>query len=329
MGTEARPGVNGAETYQAIKDIQRDWRLAGKDVGILRRLGQSVELPHAVSSRVYDLTLDNLPWYVTQKEPDIADRLRNSHPIPIIAFSLVADERSFDQTIGVANRLDYPADLEDPVSKEAWKNGVNLLTEVATEITDIHIRTSLHHSRQRSRFLGRDLNLVGYGGSLRELQDLIGEEDLYSFQDALIMSHLTGDNSHIESQMQRFGWQSFNEGARAIGSRATPLEELDKSRLKLSKEAAGFVRSNQPGVLNILVNEAVLHGSLGAEAVLAGVYGLVRKTPQALDALYFGLRQLKTAHLYLSGFPKVLIHEMIHYFTQDKARLGFMPLKAK
>ncbi len=329
MVTEARPGVNGRETFQTIKDVQRNWRLAGQDVGFLRRLGQSVELPQSVSAMVYDATVNNLPWYMTEQVPDIRERLRDTHPVPIIAISLIADERSLDKTVGISTQVAYPERFEDESSRGAWENGAEVLTEVATEIIEVQARTSLHHSQQRSRFLAGNLDLIAYGRSFMEIQELIGEEVIYDFHDALAISHMTGDNSYVQSRMQMFGWKDFDEAAIVIGSKATPLEKVDDSRLRLSKSVAGFVRSYQPGIVNILANDLVLNGSLGAEALLAGVHGLFRRAPYALDALYFGLRHLKDSHLYLSWLSKALVHEMVHYLSQDNTRLGFIPLKVK
>lgn len=279
-------------TYaEYVKESQALWKRSKQGVyGEGLAFSQSVAWPKPAANALFRTLVNHLPT-----DPETKKSILNSHPAPLITVGWHYDKRLYQDRF----QIDYPEGLNDE-EKKAWINGLELLTEVATD----GLFHYMHKGVAKARSSLDDVTNQGVGTHQPVTEFLAeklgGKAHVRLMRETLMQAVLRSDQTSTNRTLQIYDISDLNELAIALGQGHTYRDH-------------GFVGtppSQRP--------------ETGAETLLrpGGEYSL--SFPGVIN---YPVRNYILTVLGLGYIPYALAHELIHYATDDLNRIGLIPLK--
>lgn len=345
---------------EMVRSSQGHW---GQQVNHTQ-LSQAVDLPHSLSSRIYEFALDNLPDYIP---PETKQALRMTHPVPIIGLSILVDPRIGTRHEGSINFAGFDSkDLETTLHRV---NGLKILGEIAADnlVRDIlskASRTMIQHqtplSRIRRRAIQALLSVSQEAGTTVQsilisalAQRTIGDE--HEFNQQLAVAYITKDTRAIDLLIKQMGARATRVEmsniydlatilSRQIGFRygvenpmgnqdiaafiTAPREPSLGARVRESSSMNGLVTAANPGVINIILLGKMWDSFFlltGVGAVgLTAASDLFRNPLASLLALGGGSLLSYTSLRSSVRLITYTIHEIAHYLSMDGKSVGLI-----
>lgn len=336
---------------QLVTISQQKWREQQR----LLSLKQSHELPQAFSEWMYGLVLDNLPSYIPQ---DVRQRVRETHPTPLITVGAVPDARMEGNSHEGSIQRTFPQHTSrDNILPLIY--GMEVLDEIVANTITHDVITNLIDDMQQSSFPGKklgthmlslalDAHKKKNGSAAGEMAvDILANAtlgDAEAFKRELVRAALSGDATEVNNTLTKahemakgksIDISTLDALAIFIGENPVLRYGPDKTRReRMSSEyftkylqivGCGSIR--YPGVvqivtLNQLIDTLILSVEAGAFA------GFMQSHNWAflLSALVNVLPS-KEAVDSLAGTVYTAIHEIAHYLCMDTTRRG-LPLES-
>jgi hypothetical protein len=224
---------SGQDFRNTVIESQKRWKSLKKSP--MKELSQSVDIPEAVSKNLVNLVVDNLPSYVSE---NFKQELKNNHPNPIIAASVLVDNRMLIDKTSV--HISTPEWLNDD-DVEAWVNGLTVLNEIATDTLAHDVISNLGRKNKWFLPVAGVLNfdsktVTAYTKGLTKAEKIFGGKKKFeSFRQNLILTMLTGDNGVINKQLGDLGYQDIDRFALELGREAKYTDDLEWLPKKFDK----------------------------------------------------------------------------------------------
>jgi hypothetical protein len=305
---------------------------------------QTTEVRPSICEKYLLFVLDNLPEYIPE---EVVKSIRDEHPPPIIGVSVFMDNREMGAALdGVTppyqNRFVIPSNLSGE-QLDAWREGIWVLNEVATEILAQDIikvaagRSSTKYKRLLNYLANKTPNSrVTHKGN-QTLKDI--SPDSNKIQQALVNCMLSGERTIIDAELNKIGIHDLDELAIRFGEKLSyggqkldiyPYGEkeprikkaLDLTKNNLRSFISGMSSSNlHPGVIEVRMAPYIMH--------LSAIFMVLNRIP--IDTIFAPISALllygvsrETLHN-ATRTPRNLIHEMCHYISSDTDHYGLRP----
>jgi len=270
-------------------------------------LSQSWELNPENSQYVFSLILKNLPGYISDTlKQDIID----NHPTPIIGYSVLEDDRlknvkekgPYQFFLRVPDNID----LNNEDELRAWKGGVNIFNEIATDTLALDIMKNIPKNENNilnqmfayftMNIPGGKPKLLGIPKAEKEIKNMVGESSYEKFKQSLVIAMLSGDTSEVDRLLKNKQLVSLNSVALDLGKKyayGLKSPEFSKKKSKIMKTLTspiGHAPINYPGIIDLRIIPAI-------------------NVPQTT--------------------PRVIFHETCHYMGQGCNHYGLLEGKYK
>lgn len=298
---EAKKSKKETDFSTYVQVSQTFWRSQKK--APFETLSQSWELSPKNAQYLFELVLHNLPDYI---DKSLKQDIKDSHPTPIIGFSVLKDERAIrrEDKGPYISYLEIPEipDIDSEDGVIAYIKGVEVINEIATDTLALEIMQNIPKNEfdtlnQMFAEIAMNLprgkdKLIGLPKAEKEIMDIVGESSYEEFKQNLVISMLTGDKSTINQFLEK-----------------KELDDLDTIALSLGKNHGYDKRS--PAYPSNLTNRLI-------RRLLPPV--------GTTDMGYPGIINIGLMHaiLYPHKAPRVVIHELCHYMGDGQNHFGLI-----
>jgi hypothetical protein len=352
---ETTEAVSKGNFREIVKKGQESWRsLKAKP---WMEFSQAADLPEYVNKSFFNALEDNLPDYIPDK---VRENLKNTHPIPIISVGVLIDKRTEkyeNSFIELETRL--PSNIA-PEEEENWAIGIELLDEIATDTLALDILNNMANNPKENKAKWYKPFVRAFNSTSKELKACergieivrraFGEQRFEKFRRSLIVGMLTGDNSSANEMATELGFGDINRLAESLGRRSFygqtkedrgkifksfyDEEEDSRGRTRNSLSLGGLYSSPFPGVIQIIGMTPSIHSAaiaLNSTIVVQSLDKLMHSRDPVDKIFYFSTALLNVIAAGLNvpsatSSPRVVIHEMVHYLSQDVNHVGLYPV---
>lgn len=228
--TEVETGFGKLSFREIVENRQKRWVSLKKNP--FTELSQTIDIPSLISKNLMSLVLDNLPSYIP---PELRQRLKETHPNPIISTGLLVDQRVFHNDKGTKPSFLVPKNI-DGKDKPSYERGLELLDEIANDTLAQEI---LHQLGSKYKWFkpvsavleNRNPIRSGYKSGLEEIENDFGSKKEFElFRKKLVLAMLTGKNDEVDIHLMtlRHRYKSIDEFAIKIGEAAEYSDTLMK-----------------------------------------------------------------------------------------------------
>lgn len=331
-----------SQTFRRLVEREKALWRANKKPGLTQK-SQAIDLPESISRKITNSIVECLPDFVPD---ELRHRLLENHPAPIFAFSVKGDKRLDMEELGVPF-YGYVPNYGDDKLLEVWFKGMRILEEATTHM--LTQETVKRLGRKHKWFYPQELasrrmssHTSAYSGYLQRLkQSFSGEDNGETFMRGLVLSMLSGDDTYANEALKR-NKGDINQLALYVG-RALSGEETEKHETgvkggvssKIGKTLSNTytvatVRIHNPGIIEI----SILEPYLAAGVTSGGITGMEIAINNAVNnkpfsGLIFASAIFLAAGAVINTTPSTMVHEVIHYLSQDIDHGGFTKVKQK
>lgn len=346
---ESEKGNSQSSFSELVRNSQQRWI---EHPGPMLAMDRSHTLPEGFRNWAYQLVLDHLPDYIS---PEDKQRIRETHPTPIITIGLAEDARyrtaSHEGSIDIRPSLPI---LENITDARGYIQGMIALDEIAVDtLTEDIISSIAQDIRQNGPFGNIGARLVESSSTRRQQYsaNMFGEyavgllahrtgQDVTDLRRLLARTAVSGDPTQLHEVLGHMNTMTSDELdisnlgnlAMLLGGRLqlayNPPAIQTPSRRELVDRAMGHEglgNLNYPGVIELVaMNKVVPAISLILEAASLGV-----ATHDWRALVFSAINALPSAMAVQSflGMLYTTIHETSHYLCMDTNRRG-LPLVA-
>ncbi|MBP9820033.1 hypothetical protein KBC79_04855 [Candidatus Woesebacteria bacterium] len=317
---------------QRVSEAQLQWK---EKKGTFTEFSQALDVPTKLTRLNYASILNSLPTYI----PETLKRELQEKPLPLVGLSVFEDKRSHED-LGFPVAIVVPDELVGDGEQYAWRLGIQILNEIATDTLALDIMKEMgaHYQLIRLAHETRDLGLGSIQKVIRRLRKQFAES-YTTFLQELVVAMLSGDMQAVDAHCQVVGYHSINQLAVDIGKNARYIPDI---LLKLRKNpnvftraiwgsiSGGQVNMRLPGVISIhaasrllgsvnlligSVNLQVAQEASQSDEVLSAVYNYA----MFLFCVLVGLQMV-------AGTPGIYVHEVSHYLSHTENHFGLIPI---